>query len=73
LEELEGLCLGVEGKACMWRALGHAPLNFPGAQEFDMGALEARAQRQLEQLELHRLEAARRLVTEDDASAQPST
>jgi hypothetical protein len=67
LEELEGLCLGVEGKACMWRALGNAPLDVPGGQEFDMGALEARAQRQREQLELYRLEAARRLVTENDA------
>ena len=72
LEELEGLCLGVEGKACMWRALGHAPLDV-AEHEFDMGALEARAQRQREQLELHRLEAARRLVTEDDASARLST
>jgi hypothetical protein len=73
LEELEGLCLGVEGKACMWRALGHSPLDLAGEQEPDLGALEARAQRQREQLEIHRLVAARRLVTEDDASAQPST
>ncbi len=73
LEELEGLCLGVEGKACMWRALGHAPLDVAGGQEFDMGTLEARAQRQREQLELYRLEAARRLVTEDDPSARLPT
>ena len=73
LEELEGLCLGVEGKACMWRALGNAPLSLAGEQDLDMGALEARAQRQREQLEVHRLVAARRLVTEDDASAQTST
>jgi hypothetical protein len=72
LEELEGLCLGVEGKACMWRGLGHAPL-LAGEQELDLGALEARAQRQREQLEIHRLVAARRFVTEDDASAQTTT
>ena len=73
LEELEGLCLGVEGKACMWRALGHAPLDVATGQDFDMGALEARAQRQREELEMHRLVAARRLVTEDDPSARLST
>lgn len=73
LEELEGLCLGVEGKACMWRALGNSPPDLAGEQEPDLGALEARAQRQREQLEIHRLVAARRLVAEDDASAQPST
>jgi hypothetical protein len=73
LEELEGLCLGVEGKACMWRALGNGPLDLAGEQDLDLGALEARAQRQREQLEIHRLVAARRLVTEDDPSTQPST
>ena len=57
----------------MWRALGHSPLDLAGEQEPDLGALEARAQRQREQLEIHRLVAARRLVAEDDASAQPST
>jgi hypothetical protein len=75
LEELEGLCLGVEGKAGMWRALGHAPLDLSG-QEFDvaaLAALEARAHRQREQLELHRLEAARRLVTDDHASTRLPT
>jgi hypothetical protein len=72
LEELEALCLGVEGKVCMWRGLGQAPLDLVGEQELDLGALEARAQRQREQLEIHRLVAARRLVTED-VSAQPST
>ena len=73
LEELEGLCLGVEGKACMWRGLGHAPLHLAGEQDLDLGALEARAQRQREQLEIHRLVAARRLITEDDPSALPAT
>ena len=73
LEELEGLCLGVEGKACMWRGLGHAPLDLAGPQDVDLEALEARAQQQREQLEIHRLVAARRLVTEYDPSSQPST
>ena len=72
LEELEGLCLGVEGKACMWRGLGQAPLDPAGEQDLDLGALEARARRQREQLEIHRLVAARRLATEDDPSSQPS-
>ena len=68
LEELEGLCLGVEGKACLWRSLGHASLGTAGPA-FDMAALEARATRQREQLEAHRLEAARRLVAAPEAAA----
>lgn len=73
LEELEGLCLAVEGKACLWRALGYASLTSAGGQAFDMVALEARARRQREQLEVHRLEAARRLVRESEPSASPTS
>lgn len=69
LEEIEGLCLGVEGKACLWRALGHASLDSAAGQGFDLAALAARAQSQREQLELHRLEAARQLIQESETSA----
>jgi hypothetical protein len=61
LEELESLSLGVEGKASMWRAL--QPLSSdPRLRDLDLGELEKRAQRQREELEAHRLEAARGLT-----------
>jgi hypothetical protein len=62
LEELESLCLGVEGKACMWRALGSFLSEAPEAHGFDFTQLESRATSQREQLEEHRLEAAARLL-----------
>jgi hypothetical protein len=57
LEELEGLCLGVEGKLSLWRALrsvaGRRPLG-----AFDYDELIARATRQREGLEGQRAAAA---------------
>lgn len=56
--ELEGLCLGVHGKACLWRALQQAPglaQQLPGT---DLDALEKRAEAQLQDLERFRREAA---------------
>jgi hypothetical protein len=55
--ELEGLRLGVEGKACLWRMLRE--LADPRLTAFDFDALIARAERQRDQLEQHRLEAGR--------------
>jgi hypothetical protein len=53
--ELEGLRLGVEGKACLWRML--RALADPRLSGFDFDALIARAERQRDELERHRLEA----------------
>ena len=55
--ELEGLCLGVHGKRSLWRSLQE--LDDERLAAFDFVALEARAERQREELETHRLEAAR--------------
>jgi hypothetical protein len=62
LEELEGLSLGVEGKAMMWRALRSVPSVDERARDFDMAALERRAEGQRERLEVFRREAAERLL-----------
>lgn len=53
--ELEGLRLGVEGKACLWRMLRE--LADPRLAAFDFDALIVRAERQRDQLEQRRLEA----------------
>jgi hypothetical protein len=55
--ELEGLRLGVEGKACLWRMLRE--LADPRLSGFDLDALIERAERQRDGLELRRLEAGR--------------
>ena len=57
LVELEGLALGVQGKASLWRAL--ALLDDPRLEPFDLEALERRAKRQHKGIEGYRLEAAR--------------
>jgi hypothetical protein len=58
LVELEGLCVGVEGKKSMWTALRGVAENDSRLQSFDFSALEARAQRQRDELEVHRRAAA---------------
>lgn len=60
--ELEGLRLGVEGKACLWRMLRE--LADPRLSKFDFEALLARAERQRDGLELQRLEAGRLALSE---------
>jgi hypothetical protein len=45
----------VEGKACLWRLLSE--LADPRLAEFDLEALLARAERQRDELERHRLVA----------------
>jgi hypothetical protein len=55
--ELEGLGLGVHGKASLWRAL--MLVDDPRLEPFDFAALEQRAKRQRDGLEKHRIEAAR--------------
>jgi hypothetical protein len=62
--ELEGLSLGVDGKAGLWRALQE--LDDPRAAGFDFVALEQRAQRQRMELEEHRVAAARLAFEQSD-------
>ncbi|MEA2429113.1 MAG: hypothetical protein QOF37_2741 [Thermoleophilaceae bacterium] len=57
LVELEGLALGVHGKSALWRSLQHS--DDPRLAGFDLAGLEARAMRQLDEIEDARLKAAR--------------
>lgn len=68
LEELEGLEAGVTGKRSLWQALARA---YPGdgrLARFDLDALVARAETQLEGLSEERLSAARAALAVDAAS-----
>ena len=56
LVEVEGLSLGINGKASLWRALGL--LDDPRLEPWDFAALERRAKRQLRGLEPYRIESA---------------
>lgn len=55
--ELEGLALAINGKLSGWRALERLAPGRPELANFDMTALAARAEDQLERLEPHRLRA----------------
>jgi hypothetical protein len=55
--ELEGLALGVQGKAGLWRAL--SLLDDPRLDAFDFAALDRRAKRQYRGIEGYRMESAR--------------
>ena len=57
LIELEGLTLGVTGKLALWRALAAAQVSTPA--DVDLDELARRAERQQDQLEERRMEAAR--------------
>lgn len=59
LEELEGLCAGIDGKLALWHALAAARAAHPALAELDTEALSARAERQRSGLEPARREAAR--------------
>ena len=70
LVELEGLEAGVTGKRSLWQALSRAYPDDARLAPFNLGALVARAEEQLDGLCAHRLAAAREaLSTEDAASA----
>jgi hypothetical protein len=56
--ELEVLALGVSGKLALWRTLERLKQDEPGLTATDLPRLAARAERQLEELEKHRLRAA---------------
>jgi hypothetical protein len=57
LVEFEGLALGVTGKLALWRALQQ--VGDPRLEAFDLPSLEARADRQQDEIEQQRREAAR--------------
>jgi hypothetical protein len=56
---METLCIGVEGKICLWRAMKEVADNFEELSGIDFDALLARAQQQRQGLENERLTAAR--------------
>ncbi|HEX3326385.1 MAG TPA: hypothetical protein VHV50_05270 [Actinomycetota bacterium] len=58
LVEIEGLCIGVEGKRSLWAALKAVSENDSRLQSYDFAALESRARRQRDDLEVHRKAAA---------------
>jgi hypothetical protein len=64
LLELEGLCLGVEGKLSGWRSL-HKALPDSALEGIDLETLINRATGQRQELERHRLEAASRALGRD--------
>jgi hypothetical protein len=55
---LETLSIGVEGKACMWRALKTVESDYPAFADFDVDELLARAVSQRERLEEQRQKIA---------------
>jgi hypothetical protein len=60
LEELEGLLLGVRGKLALWEAFDTACVSDERFSDVDFRRLQQRARRQHDQIEEHRLRAARK-------------
>jgi len=58
LWELEGLCLGTQGRRSMWRALRRLARTERSLSTFDFEGLVARTEQQLKTLERWRLQAA---------------
>jgi hypothetical protein len=58
LEELEGLCLGIEGKAALWRSLQSLSERDGRLADLDFSTLLTRARAQRTALERHRRAAA---------------
>lgn len=58
LLELEGLCVGVDAKRCLWLSLVEVADVEPAVRELDLGSLLQRAQRQRQDLERERRAAA---------------
>lgn len=59
---LESLCLGVAGKASMWKALTELAEQLPSLASVNLEELIDRARTQHEALELERVAAARRAL-----------
>lgn len=66
---LEALSVGVHGKACMWKALITVADSYDGLKEFDLDALKARAEDQLDRIEAKRLELAPKALTPTEVGA----
>jgi hypothetical protein len=64
LVELEGLEIGVTGKRSLWQALSHAFTDDARLAGFDLEALVARAEQQLEGLREHRMRVAPHALAE---------
>lgn len=58
LLEIEGLCLGVDGKLSLWRSLKRVQQHHPQLAGLDLDALIARAEKQRARLEEFRRDAA---------------
>jgi hypothetical protein len=56
--ELEALALGVRGKLALWGTLELLVPDRPELERFELSHLIARAQRQLDEIEAYRLQAA---------------
>src|SRR3712207_1441274 len=59
LVELETLALGIEGKVCLWRTLLEVADEDERLDRDYLGRLAERAERQRDEVERHRLRAAR--------------
>ena len=57
--ELEGLSVGIAGKLALWESLQSLPTSGERLRAFDLERLAERARRQREEVEEHRLAAAR--------------
>jgi hypothetical protein len=58
-EKLEALALGIEGKRALWRTLLTVAEEIPALRKVDLASLGQRADDQHQQVEAHRIEAAR--------------
>jgi hypothetical protein len=65
LVELEGLEAGVSGKRSLWQVLGRAFRGDPRLEQFELDGLIARADRQLQGLQEHRLALASDALREE--------
>jgi hypothetical protein len=59
LERLEAICVGIDGKTALWRALNAAAEVAPELRGIDYEHLAQRAQEQRSRVEIWRLQAAR--------------
>ena len=59
---LETLSIGVEGKVCMWKALGTVASDYPAFAGYDVDELLARATSQREKIEEQRQKLAPRAL-----------
>ena len=62
--ELEGLIIGVTGKLSLWRSMKERADSDPRVGVVDLDRLEQQAREQLEALDEHRLEAARKAFSD---------